>query len=141
MKHALLVACALLCLLFVTATNARAQIQKIAPAAPEKIEIRNGESFVVERLYAEFQCKNDLKGPPTIEVLVGPPQLALSLKEAMVPPHNSPACTQELPGYILSLKADGVTATTTTPVVVRWRHDMQHRAVTRARFYEVTLIP
>lgn len=82
-----------------------------------------------------------MKGPATAEILIGPPQLSLSLKDAMVAPRASPNCTQHVPGAILSLTASGVTEASTTKVIVRWRYEKFTGTFNSGRNLIVTMTP
>ena len=82
-----------------------------------------------------------MKGPVTAEILVGPPQLSLSLKEAMIPPRSSPNCKELVSGAILSLTANGVTEPFTGAVVVRWRFERFTGTWHAGRTVTLTMLP
>jgi hypothetical protein len=116
-------------------------ISVAARAEDRAITIKNGETVELAQLYAVLKCQNNMRGLPTAEILVGPPQLSLSLKEAMVVPRSLPNCKQHVPGAILSVTANGVTETSTSRIIVRWRYDKFDGVSHSGRNYGVTMTP
>ena len=52
------------------------------------IVAKSGETVDVREVYGASHCKSILLAPPEVEVLKGPPELKLSVREDMVQPRN-----------------------------------------------------
>lgn len=114
---------------------------EVLPVQDKVLTIKNGETIELARPYSVTKCKNNMKGPVTAEILVGPPQLRLSLKEAMVAPRSSPDCKEPIPGAILSLTANDVTEKFTGLVVVRWRYERNNGTWHAGRSFTLNMLP
>jgi hypothetical protein len=113
-----------------------------ARADDRTITIKSGETVELIRLYNVMNCKSISKSAPVAEILVGPPQLSLSLKEAKVLPWKAPQCKEEVPGAILSLVAGDVKEASISTIVVRWKYNTVYGATTtRGQRYIVTITP
>jgi hypothetical protein len=73
-----------------------------------RLVVKNGESIEVGSVYFVVQCKSVVIGAPEIEVMEGPSQVALSIREEPVLPRRQ-ACAEKVPGGTLLLSAKGVT--------------------------------
>jgi hypothetical protein len=106
------------------------------------VAIKNGETVELQRLWSVLECRNNLKGRPTAEILVGPPQLSLSLQDAMVVPRRSDMnCTEKVPGAILSLTANNLTEPFTGILVVRWRYERHTGTWHGSRTFTLEMVP
>lgn len=110
-------------------------------SAQQEITIKNGETLEIARLYSVEKCKSRLVSPPIAEMLLGHPNLSLSLKEAKVRP-TDPECKADVQGAIASLVADGITEKSTTDIVVRWTYKLLDGGTSsRGRKIVVTMTP
>ena len=69
-----------------------------APAFAEDartIVAKSGETIEIRPVYGSLHCKSILVAPPEVEVLQGPPELKLSVREDMVTPLN---CLNKIKG-------------------------------------------
>src|SRR3954447_6596220 len=97
-----------------------------ALAQERTITVKNGESVEIARLYSVLDCKVNAKMPPKVELLVGPPQLSILVKEAKVMPTLTPLCKNEVDGAIVYLIANEVKEVSTETVVVRWQYAIKY---------------
>jgi hypothetical protein len=112
-----------------------------AEAKDWPITIANNGSVELARPSSVVDCQSYLASPPTAEMLVGHPNLRLSLKEKPVMPVIK-TCTKEVPGAILSLIAEGIKEPSTATIVVRWRYVHKDGAITyRGKKFVVTMTP
>jgi hypothetical protein len=81
----------------VTGINAYAQ-------ADRRIVLKAGETVELKTVYWVSNCKSIMIGLPEIEVLEGPSQVTLSVKESMVLPRRQ-NCANRVPGGILTATA------------------------------------
>src|SRR3954462_3330007 len=107
-----------------------------AVAADINIAIKNGETLELGRLYWVANCKSNLKTPPSAEILDGPANLTISVKQGMVLPRGQ-KCSKEVPGGILSMSAKDVSVLSTARVVVRVKYDTRDGDRSRSNTYNV----
>ena len=125
----------------VAAATACAQFAAMAAGAAEKnLAIKNGETLELEKLYYISNCKSILKGPVTAEILDGPAQLSVSIKEALVEARLQ-QCAKPVQGAILSLTAKDITQITTSRVIVRWKYLTKDGDRFRSQTLNVTMLP
>ncbi len=58
---------------------------------PKTLAAKGGETIDLIPVYGEHKCQSTLAAPPEVEVLQGPPEVKLSVREDMVTPRNCPA--------------------------------------------------
>jgi hypothetical protein len=117
------------------ATEARAQ-------NPEQIGIalKSGESAELGQLYYVAHCKSILIGTPEVEILEGPPELALTVKEEMVLPRG-PNCPDKVRGAILTATAKDVKEPIHAKLTYRVKYKTKDGDRQRAGVYNVSLFP
>jgi hypothetical protein len=111
-----------------------------AGAAERSLAIKNGETLELGRLYFISSCKSILNSPPTAEILDGPPQLSLSVKEAQVQA-RAQGCAKPVPGAIMSLTAKDVTEIATGRVILRIKYSTKDGDRSRSDTLNVTMVP
>ena len=79
-----------------------------AQTAPRQIALKNGETVELGPVYWIANCHSIMVGLPEIEILEGPSQATLSIREEPVLPRRQ-GCANKVPGGILLLTAKGVT--------------------------------
>ena len=120
---------------------AMANVSLDANATDYPISIKNGETVELIRLSNVAGCKSTLASTPTAEMLLGHSNLSIALQAAQVRP-MVPECKDEVPGAILSLVANGITAPSTVIIVVRWHYKFQKGGGwSRGRKYVVSMTP
>src|SRR5690348_2778214 len=93
----------------------------LAQSPQENIALKSGESVVIGSLFYIAHCKSILIAPPEVEILEGPPELTLSVKEDMVLPRRF-NCAAKVPGGVLTATAGAVTGTTHTRLTYRVKY-------------------
>lgn len=127
--------------LVVAAAVAYAQFAAAGAGAAERnMAIKNGETLELSHLYYISNCKSILKTPPTAEILDGPPQLSLSMKNAPVFA-RAQQCPKEVPGGIMSLTAKDVTEVATSRVIIRIKYATKDGDRYRSETLIVTMVP
>ena len=64
--------------IFAAAAGAHAQ------QGPQRIALKSGESVELRNFYFQVNCESTIIGAPVVEVLEGPPELTVTIKEGMV---------------------------------------------------------
>jgi len=111
-----------------------------AIASDIDIAIKNGETMELTRLYFISNCRSNLKSPPTAEILDGPNNLSISVKEGMVLP-RAQRCSKEVSGGILSLSAKDISEVSTIRLIVRVKYETRDGIRFRSHNYNVTMVP
>jgi hypothetical protein len=96
--------------------SASAQYRHLVSAGT--VVLKSGESVELGQVYWVSHCRSLLKSPPEAEVLEGPPQVTVSVKEAMVLPRTQ-GCAKKIPGGILVVSAKDVDDPSYTHLSVR----------------------
>jgi hypothetical protein len=108
--------------------------------AQQRIALKNGESVDLGPVYYISNCRSIMIGMPEVEVLDGPDEVKLTLREEMVLPRTQ-NCAKKVPGGILVLTAKEVQepsqATLTYRVKYQTKDGLRQRSVT----YNVSLFP
>src|SRR5690242_18994658 len=76
--------------------------------SPARLAIKNGERIELYAVYYVSHCRSIMIGLPEIEVLEGPPELSLSIREEAVLPRRQ-GCAAKVQGGTLLLTARDVT--------------------------------
>jgi hypothetical protein len=79
-----------------------------AQDAPRQFAVKNGESIDLGTVYYVSHCRSIMIGLPDIEVLEGPKNVALSIREEEVLPRRQ-GCAAKVAGGTLVLTAKDVT--------------------------------
>jgi hypothetical protein len=79
-----------------------------AQDAPRQFAVKNGESIDLGAVYYVSNCRSIMIGLPDIEVLEGPKNVALSIREEPVLPRRQ-GCAAKVNGGTLVLAAKDVT--------------------------------
>ena len=61
----------------------------LASAEDKTIAAKSGETIEVKPVYGALHCRSILTRTPEVEVLQGPPELKLSVREDMVTPQTA----------------------------------------------------
>ena len=108
--------------------------------AQDTIALKSGESIVIGPVFYVSHCKSILTATPEVEILEGPPELTLSIKDDMVLPRRF-NCPAKVPGGILTATAGAVTATTHTKLTYRVKYKTKDGDRQLAHVFNVELFP
>jgi hypothetical protein len=75
-------------------------LSSAAALAQNRIVLKSGETTDLQQVYFVRGCESMLIGNPEVEVLEGPPELTLSIKQGMVIPQIQ-RCGKPVPGGML----------------------------------------
>jgi len=112
----------------------------LAQSPQDNIALKSGESVVIGSLFYIANCKSIMIGMPSVEILEGPPELTLSIKEEMVLPRRA-NCPAKVPGGILTATAGEVKGTTHTKLTYRVKYKTKDGDRQVAHVFNVELFP
>lgn len=106
----------------------------------QEVAIKNGETLELGALYSVRNCRSILKSPPIVEILDGPPQVTVGVKEAMVLPRTQ-QCAKEVKGGILTITAKDVTEPMRARMTIRIRYPSGDGDHPRSRTLNLAMFP
>jgi hypothetical protein len=109
-------------------------------AAQQRIAVRSGESIDLGPVYWVANCRSIMVGLPDIEVLEGPAELALSIREGMVVPRLQ-NCGNRVPGGTLVVTAKDVKEPADVRLAYRLKYKTKDGERVRGGIYSVSLYP
>jgi hypothetical protein len=120
-------------------------IQMVLPsdhvlAQSQRIALKSGESVELGPVYWVANCRSTMLGLPEVEILEGPPELTLSVKEAMVLPRTQ-KCPATVAGGILSVTAKDVKEPIEAKLTYRLKYKTKDGDRQRSNVYGVSLFP
>ena len=111
-----------------------------AQTAPGRLALKNGESVELFPVYWVINCRSVMIGLPEIEVLEGPPQLSLIIREEKVLPRRQ-GCAAQVPGGTLLLTAKDVTEKAEARLTYRLKYKTRAGDRQTSGTYIVSLFP
>ena len=111
-----------------------------ARAETRTIALKNGESTELQLVYWISNCRSVMVGTPEIEVLEGPPEVTLALKEGKVIPRRQ-NCANEVPGGTLVLTAKDIEDPSYGALTIRVTFNTKDGERKRSRVYNISLLP
>jgi hypothetical protein len=107
----------------------------------EDIALRNGESTEFGDVFlVGVDCRSLLTGVPEIEVMDGPPGVAVAVKETMVVPHEH-GCGTSVPGGRVVITARDIDAYSYTRMVLRITYKTSNGNLQRSQHINIALFP
>jgi hypothetical protein len=138
MRSDLIVAILSLCLALVMGGMAAAQTIHLSV---EEIALRNGESVEFGDVYLiGADCSSLLTSEPEVEVMDGPPGVAVAIKRAMVVPHGH-GCAKSVLGGKMQITAQGIVAYSYTRMILRITYKTPSGDLQRSQHINVALFP
>jgi hypothetical protein len=114
--------------------------QAIAENPPRSIALKNGESVDLMPVFGEKNCQSILTETPKVEVLEGPPEVKVTVREEMVAPRRA-ACKDKIKGGVVVATANDVKARTEGKLTFRVKYKGQSGDRQTAHTFNVTLFP
>ena len=105
-----------------------------------RLVAKNGESVELGPVYWVVNCRSTMIGLPEIEVLEGPPEVTLSIKEAQILPRRQ-GCAAKVSGGTLVLSVKGVTERTEGKLTFRLKYKTKDGDRQISNAYTVSLFP
>ena len=114
----------------------RAQAQQNAP----RISLRNGESTELRNYYWVVNCQSIVIGTPVLDVLEGPEQVAVTIKEGPILP-RAQNCPKTVPGGTVIATAKDVTERIEAKLTIRLKFNTKMGERQDTKVYFVSLFP
>jgi hypothetical protein len=111
-----------------------------AQADVRRLGVKSGENIELGPVYFVANCRSIMIGLPEIEILEGPPQVTLSIKEAQVLPRRQ-GCAAPVAGGKLMLSAKSVTERTEAKLTFRLKYKTKDGDRQISNSYIVSLFP
>src|SRR5262245_30078954 len=111
-----------------------------AQADVRRLVIKSGENVELGPVYFVANCRSIMIGLPEIEILEGPPELTLSIKETQVLPRRQ-GCAAPVAGGKLMLSAKNVTERTEAQLTFRLKYKTKDGDRQISNSYIVSLFP
>lgn len=111
-----------------------------AQSALRRLVAKNGESIELGPIYWVTNCRSIMVGLPEVEVLEGPPQVALTVKEAQVLPRRQ-GCAAKVSGGTLMLNTEGVTEPAEAKLTYRLKYKTKEGDRQTSSSFVVSLYP
>lgn len=111
-----------------------------ASAQNRVIALKAGESVELMTVYWVSNCRSIMVGLPEIEILEGPKEVSLSMKEGMVLPRRQ-NCAARVPGGILIATAKDVKEPVEAKLTYRLRYKTKDGDRPRGYVLQLSLFP
>lgn len=108
--------------------------------AQDRISLKSGESVELHPVYWVANCRSIMIGIPEVEILEGPSEVALRVKEGMVLPRRQ-NCAKEVPGGTLVATTTQINEPKQGKLTYRLKYKTKDGARQTSRIYEVSLFP
>lgn len=133
-----IVATVSLCLAWLVSSAAQAQT---IHESVEDVALRSGESIIFGDVYlVGANCRSLLTSVPEIEVMDGPPGVAVAIKEAMVVPHGH-GCGRSVLGGRVTITANDIDVYSYSRMVLRITYKTPSGNLQRSQHINVALSP
>jgi hypothetical protein len=109
-------------------------------AQSQRIALKSGESVDLGPVYWVANCRSIMVGLPEIEILEGPPEIALTLREAMVLPRRQ-KCPANVAGAVLTATAKDVKEPIEAKLTYRLKYKTKDGDRQGSNIYNVSLFP
>jgi hypothetical protein len=111
-----------------------------AQSSSQNLALKNGESSELHPVYWVVNCRSIVVGTPVIEILEGPAELTLALKEGKVLPRRQ-NCANEVPGGTVVATAKDVTEPKQAKLTYRIKYKTKDGDRQTGHIYNVSLFP
>lgn len=108
--------------------------------AQQRIALKSGESAELGSIYWVANCRSIMLGLPVVEILEGPPEISLSIKEGMVLPRRQ-NCAQPVAGGTLVISAKEVKEPSQAKLTYRLKYKTKDGGRVRGGIYNLSLYP
>lgn len=112
----------------------------VGAVAQVRVALKSGESVELGLVYWVANCRSIMIGLPDIEVLEGPAELVLSIKEGMVLPRRQ-NCASRVAGGTLVVTAKDIREPAEAKLAYRLKYKTKDGERVRSNVYRVSLYP
>jgi len=106
----------------------------------QRITLKNGESVELHPIYWVVNCRSIMVGMPEIEILEGPPEVTLAIKEEMVLPRRF-NCANRVPGGTIVATGKDVKEPVETKLTYRVKYKTKDGDRQTSNVYNISLFP
>jgi len=106
----------------------------------QSVALKSGESVEVGDIYYAPNCRSILTATPTAEVMEGPSEIAVSVRDAMVVPRMQ-ECNKKVKGGRLVFTAKEIDDYSSSKLTVRITFKTKDGETQRSVSYNITLFP
>lgn len=111
-----------------------------AYAQNSRIALKSGESVELGQVYWVARCRSIMVGTPAVEVLEGPGEVTLAIKEGMVLPRRL-NCANEVPGGKVVATAKDVKEPKEAKLTYRVKYKTKDGDRQTSNVYTISLFP
>jgi hypothetical protein len=111
-----------------------------AQSNPRSIVLKSGESTELQQVYWISNCRSVMVGTPEIEILEGPQEVTLALKEGMVLPRRQ-NCANQVPGGTVVATAKDVKEAKEGKLTYRVKYKTKDGDRQTGHVFNVSLFP
>lgn len=104
------------------------------------IALKSGEALELGNVYYVINCKSQLKATPEAEMIEGPPQVSVAIKEGMVLPRWQ-RCAKKVPGGTIVITAKEIEDPSLTSITVRVIYKTKDGERKSSHVYNLQLLP
>ena len=113
-------------------THAEERIRRVA--------LKSGETIDLMSVYWVANCKLIMLGIPEIEILEGPPEVSLTIKQEQVLPRRQ-GCVNKVPGGVLFATAKDVKTASESKLTFRLKYKTRDGDRPTAYVFQLSLFP
>jgi hypothetical protein len=106
----------------------------------QRIALKDGESVELGKVYYVSNCRSIMVGIPEIEVLEGPQEVTLAIKEGMVLPRRQ-NCANKVPGGTVVATAKDVKERSDAKLTYRLKYKTKDGERQTSSVYNFSLFP
>ena len=115
-------------------------VAALPAVAQQRLAVKNGETVELGTAYYISNCKSIALGKPEVEVLDGPKEVALSIKEGMVVPRKY-NCSKPVAGGTVLLTARDVAEPLDSTLTYRVKYKTKDGDRQVSHVYKLSLFP
>jgi hypothetical protein len=104
------------------------------------ISLKSGESTDLLNVYWVVNCRSMLKTTPQVEIIDGPPQVSVAVKDAMVTPRGQ-NCAKPVQGGTVVLTAKEIDDPSNSRLTLRIKYNGKDGNRQSSLIYDVALFP
>jgi hypothetical protein len=115
-------------------------VSAVPAFAQQRVAVKNGETVELGTVYYISNCRSIMLGKPEIEVLDGPKEVELSVKEGMVIPRRY-NCAKPVAGGTVVLTAKDVAEPMDSTITYRVKYKTKDGDRQVSQVYKLSLFP
>ena len=117
-----------------------AQAQYMTLVGAGTIALKSNETIELGEAYYVSNCRSMLKSTPEVQVLDGPSEISVAIKEEMVLPRRQ-GCAKKVSGGVLTISAKDIFDPSFTRLTLRVLYKTKDGERSRGNVFQVSLFP